>query len=42
MRQRAKERITGDCVNAVFQGFFDRTALNEEHLLDGLGVAVDD
>jgi len=42
MRERASERITGDCVNAVFQGFFDRSVLTEEQLLEGLGVALDD
>jgi hypothetical protein len=42
MRERTAERVTGDCLNAVFQGYFHRETLHEEQLLDGLGIAIDD
>jgi len=42
MRARTDEKITGDCINAVFQGFFDRQTLEEEQALDGLGIVIDD
>jgi hypothetical protein len=41
-RERAGERVTGDCLNAVFQGFFHRGTLLEDQELEGLGIAIDD
>jgi hypothetical protein len=42
MRDKGGEKMLGDCVNAVFQGFFDKYSLFEEQSLDGLGIAIDD
>lgn len=42
MGDKAVERISGDCINAVFQGFYDKTTLFEEQSLEGLGIVIDD
>lgn len=42
MRGRDEDKVTGDCINAVFQGFFDKQALEEEQTLEGLGIVIDD
>lgn len=42
MRERTAERVTGDCLNAIFQGYFHKSTLLEEQQLDGIGIGIDD
>ena len=41
MAQRA-QLLSGDFVNAAFQGYYDRHLLKGEQVLDGTGVVLDD
>lgn len=42
MRDIGEERITGDCINATFQGYFCRDKLEEDQSLTGTGIVIDD
>jgi hypothetical protein len=42
MRGGTEERITGDCINATFQGYFCREQVEEDQSLSGTGIIIDD
>lgn len=41
-REREDERVTGDCINATFQGYFSKEKLKEDQTLSGVGIVIDD